>query len=353
MESQQYKMKRQALRFEESGSLKLVSDETPPLCEREVLIKVHYSPVTQYDKACLSVQREWARECGEKLKRVICGSEGAGVIEQVGPNVDASLKGRKVAFCHDGWSQYVVKEIDHLLFFEDHVDLRKIAVSIVNPLTALSLKFMMLDRGVKSFVLLGPNSTFGHIMIKAALKKDIRPIIIAQNEDEAKYLYKSIEGIDKEYILTAPTSFEDSAKEDFFSRLRTLFTKENPTFLIDPVGSELSGYIFTRMPPNSELVVLGNLSNAELRLPTSEFFMHNKLIRGFNLETYIRDEVSDDRRKEMFRIIQDDFNKNEGRIFAATIAQEFRMLGGEAEWNKAIESVEKLQDKGKVLLSME
>ena len=63
----------------EGGNLKLVSDETQNLGENEVLIKVHYSPVTNYDKACLSL-------CGKKAgPEFEFGSEGSGTIEAVGP----------------------------------------------------------------------------------------------------------------------------------------------------------------------------------------------------------------------------------------------------------------------------
>ena len=79
---------------------------------------MHYSPVTNYDKACLSL-------CGKKVDPDFeFGSEGSGTIEAVGPGGDQSLKGRKVAFCHGGWSQFVVRDINHLLLFDDSADLK-------------------------------------------------------------------------------------------------------------------------------------------------------------------------------------------------------------------------------------
>ena len=67
------------------------------------MIKVAFTPVTQYDRACVNVKQELDKPEGK-----ILGSEGCGTIEEVGPEGDQSLKGRKVAFCHGGWSQYVV-----------------------------------------------------------------------------------------------------------------------------------------------------------------------------------------------------------------------------------------------------
>ncbi len=89
------KIKTQQIRCE-GGQLKITTSETEPLKENQVLIKVRYAPVTNFDKACLSV-----KPLDEKMAQ---GTEGCGTIEQVGPGVDQNLKGKKVAFCHNGWS---------------------------------------------------------------------------------------------------------------------------------------------------------------------------------------------------------------------------------------------------------
>lgn len=68
------------------------------------------------------------------------GAEGSGIIERVAEGSDQNLVGRKVAFIHEGWSQYVVKDQDDLLFLDNNVDLRIAADAIVNPMTALCLR---------------------------------------------------------------------------------------------------------------------------------------------------------------------------------------------------------------------
>lgn len=149
----------------------MFNDETASLGERQCLIRVMYSPVTNFDKACLSLKGECeGKEC--------LGSEGSGIIEAVGSELDQNLKGRKVAFCHGGWTQFIVKDFDHLLFFDDKVDLRMAATSVINPLTALCIKYMLLDKGADSFVFCGANSTLGRILIKCALRKGLKPIAI-------------------------------------------------------------------------------------------------------------------------------------------------------------------------------
>lgn len=98
-----HKIKRHALVIE-SGSLKMKSDETSALKDRDVLIKVAYAPITNFDKSCLTLQKE----CEGR----IFGSEGSGTIQEVGKDLDSSIKGKKVAFCHNGWTEFVVKDFD-------------------------------------------------------------------------------------------------------------------------------------------------------------------------------------------------------------------------------------------------
>jgi NADPH:quinone reductase len=117
-----------------------------------------------------------------KETREALGSEGSGIIEKVGPGVDQNLKGKKVAFCHGGWSEYAVADVDKILIFEDNVDLKLASAAIINPLTALCVKYILLDKGAKSFVFHGASSNIGRMLLKMALRKNLQPIAIVQDE---------------------------------------------------------------------------------------------------------------------------------------------------------------------------
>lgn len=69
------------------------------------------------------------------------GAEGSGIIEEVGSKVDQSMKGKKCAFCWGAWSQFLIREIDQVIVFNNNdIDAKIIAHAYVNPLTALCLK---------------------------------------------------------------------------------------------------------------------------------------------------------------------------------------------------------------------
>ena len=92
------------------------------------------------------------------------------------------------------------------------------------------------------------------------------------------------------------------------------------------------------MPANSELIVVGNLSNASLKLSTTEFFMHNKRVRGFNFEQHMG-QLEAETRRELMRIVEEDINAG-GEYFGIRDCKEYPV----EDWDQA------LKEKGRVLL---
>ena len=73
--------------------------------------------------------------------------------------------------------------------------------------------------------------------------------------------------------------------------------------------------------------------------------MHNKKIRGFNLDSYIREELTAERRRKLMDIIEEDINAG-GRYFGAKIGKEFSLN----DWRNAVDQVEQFE--GGVLLAI-
>jgi len=101
----------------------------------------------------------------KKKENFVLGAEGSGVIEDVAEGLDQNLKGRKVAFISDGWSQYVIKDQDDLLFLDNSVDLKIAADAIVNPVTALSLRRMVYDLKANCVLIDSANTSLGRMLI--------------------------------------------------------------------------------------------------------------------------------------------------------------------------------------------
>ncbi len=106
---------------------KLVTEPVPAPSAGKVLIKIAYSTCNPYDR--LTVRNATQQRLG---------SDGSGTITAVGEGLDASLVGKKVAFCGEAWGQYRESTLDMLIFLDDAQDLSKAAFSFVNPLTAVA-----------------------------------------------------------------------------------------------------------------------------------------------------------------------------------------------------------------------
>ena len=112
--------------------------------------------------------------------------------------------------------------------------------------------------------------------------------------------------------------------DSFWKSYLSLVDEMKPSCFIDLCGSEWSGRLFSCMPRGSHMLLAGNVEGADLKISSTEFVMHNKKIRGFDLESYVRDELDEEGRKHLFKIIQDDINSG-GEYFGSEIGQEFKL----------------------------
>lgn len=82
------------------------------------------------------------------------------------------LVGKKVAFTYGAWCNYVVKDLSHIIVFDDSkVDERLLARAYVNPMTALCVQQRLRDivtarKGPKALVMfLGADTCLGEIFM--------------------------------------------------------------------------------------------------------------------------------------------------------------------------------------------
>ena len=94
------------------------------------MIRVEHSTVNPVDRYSIHVY---------KIEGHTLGSDGSGVITEVGEGVPAELNGRKVAFLGGAWAEYRVTEAHSVILLDDSQDLGKAANAMVNPLTAAGM----------------------------------------------------------------------------------------------------------------------------------------------------------------------------------------------------------------------
>eukprot|EP00347_Sterkiella_histriomuscorum_P006880 403351084 len=313
------------VRFKD-GNMQLVQRDIPQLTENQVLIKVVYTSVNEYDKIMMDFC--YKKECA-------CGSEGSGIIEDIAQGLDQNLKGRKVAFIHDGWSQYVVKDQDDLLYLDNNVDLRIAADAIVNPMTALGLRKICLDLKTDLIVLDSATTQMGRMLIKVFQKENIDIIPLVQ---EKKFFDQMREEFQLQYIL-------DQNQGDFLDKLYDFTKDRQKVVYISMSGGDLPGRILDKLPAKAEMIILGNLAEKELTIPCSSFFLDSKKIRGFFLERYLKEDLDEDTQHKFFHCIADDLKKG-GSLFGTQIAKEMKLN----EWEQALSQLDDRSLQGKIIL---
>ena len=228
----------------------------PILAVDHAIIKTVASPINPIDDY---FYHGWFPYPNPIANSVICGTEGAGIIEEVGPGVSKELIGKKVAF-HSSmfpsaptrgcWSQYAQIHKDGLIILDDSVKLEEASGCFVNPLTALGFIHTMQSKGYKAAIHTAAASALGKIFLKLAIENGIDLICVVRRDEQISDLKK----LGGKYVLNQNSEgFEDSLKE--------LAEKLGARCCWEAIGGEMTGRILNLMPSHSVVYVYGSLSN--------------------------------------------------------------------------------------------
>jgi NADPH:quinone reductase-like Zn-dependent oxidoreductase len=73
-----------------------------------------------------------------------------------------------------------VCDAERVITYKDEVDLKICASAIINPLTCLCIKYMLLDKGAKNFVFHGAGTNLGEMFLRIAKRKGLEPIALCK-----------------------------------------------------------------------------------------------------------------------------------------------------------------------------
>ena len=120
---------------------------------------------------------------------LIPGSEGAGVVEEVGPGVSVVKKGDRVAYAmaRGSYAEYAVVAADMLVPIPDDVDFKTAAAVMLQGMTAhyLAISTYPLDRGNAALVHAGAGGV-GGLLIQIAKMRGARVLTTVSTEQKAR-----------------------------------------------------------------------------------------------------------------------------------------------------------------------
>jgi NADPH2:quinone reductase len=120
---------------------------------------------------------------------LIPGSEGAGVVEEVGPGVTVVKKSDRVAYAmaRGAYAEYAVVAADMLVPIPDDVDFKTAAATMLQGMTAhyLAISTYPLDRGNSALVHAGAGGV-GSLLIQVARMRGARVLTTVSTNEKAR-----------------------------------------------------------------------------------------------------------------------------------------------------------------------
>ena len=261
----------------DAPEFQVVEKPIPQPAKGQVLIKIAASPINPSDLSFLR------GEYGIK-KELPCvpGFEASGKVVASGGGFYANyLKGKNVACTApssgDGtWAEYMIASASGCLPLGKDTDPEQGSMSIVNPLTALSLLEIARSKGAKSVVQSAAAGALGQMIHHLAKKQGLEVINIVRRKEQSERL--NAQGMS--HILVSTENSFDSDLQDLSHRL-------GATVAFDAVGGEMTGQIAAALPNNSHVIVYGGLSGDACEVRPGALIFQHQTIHGFWLSGYL------------------------------------------------------------------
>jgi NADPH2:quinone reductase len=263
--------------FTGAEGLRIDQRTVPELNQNEILIKVAASPINPSDLAFLEGSYH-----SEKNPPVVPGFEGSGTVVATGKSLMArNLLGKRVACLSqdtaDGvWAEYMVTTSRLALPLHKSVSLEHGAMSVVNPLTAISLMNIAKKGRHKAIVQTAASGTLGQMIYRLSRKEGIRVINVVHREAQVEMLKK----LGAEIVL-------NSNEQEFQQKLHDICHEYESHLAFDAVAGPLSFQLLEAMPPESKVTVYGGLSQEVVMANPIQLIFHNKTIDGFWLTEFL------------------------------------------------------------------
>ena len=241
-----------ALIYRDTGEPKNVLEvadiPTPPLAPGDALVRVLLSPINASDLHMVRGRYGYQPELPASP-----GIEGVGIVEAVGPGVQAPAVGTRVVFIDtwNTWREQIVCPANKLVPVPDGLDDAVAATSYINPLTAWALTRSSHNLKEGDWLLqTAAASSVGKFVLQLAQHYRFKTInVIRRSEQEP--IIRDLGG--NEVISTD--------NQDLRARLQELTMGKGVEHAIDCVAGELGAEVARNLAPGGTMLVYGALSS--------------------------------------------------------------------------------------------
>jgi len=140
----------------------------------------------------------------------------------------------------------------------------------------------------------------------------------------------------------------DSTSATFNEDITAIIKSLKPNVIYEYLGGDVTGKIFEKMVPESEMLIIGNLSHTPLVLNSGDIIFGAKVTRGFILYRWWV-KLTEEEKKSWTSVVTEDFKADGAQIFGTHILKEVTL----GEWREAMEEAPKVATQGKIIFALE
>jgi NADPH:quinone reductase len=249
----------------------------------ELLIQMEASPINPSDIAFLQGSYRV-----KKTMPTVPGFEGCGIIKAVGQSLDDEKWVGKRVSCFtqknkDGcWANYFYAKPQEVILIDENLNAEQAATFFINPFTAWGLCEIALQRESKTIVINAAGSMVAAFMFELATMHQIEVIGIVRKQATADQL-----------IASGWKNVLVESDANFIHELKILSENLAANTAFDAIAGPSAGLLLNALPPDSEVVVYGGLSNKPIAdINPLGLIFDNKMITGFNLNDWMAETDS-------------------------------------------------------------
>ncbi|WP_417471815.1 zinc-binding dehydrogenase [Luteimonas mephitis] len=256
----------------------------------EVRIRMQLAPIHNHDLWTIRGQYGY-----KPTLPAIGGSEGLGVIDALGADVEGLAVGQRVAAAsgRGTWAEYFVASARMVIPMPDAIADETAAQLIAMPLSALMLlEFLQVPRG-GWIVQNAANGAVGKTLAMLAAARGIRVLSLVRRDAGVGEM--AALGVDN-VISTAAPDWREAAKALLGDGLAGV--------AVDSVGGQASADLMALLGENGVLVSFGAMSGEPMQVPSGDMIFKHATVKGFWGSKVSREMSVADKRRLVGELIQ-------------------------------------------------
>jgi NADPH:quinone reductase-like Zn-dependent oxidoreductase len=170
------------------------------------------------------------------------------------------------------WAEYMVTPASRCVPLPEEVSDEQGSMLLVNPLTAISFFDIARRGGHQAIINTAAASSLGRMVEFLGRKNRIPVIHIVRNLKQKTTLIN----LGAQHVL-------NSSEKNFSNDLHFMASTLNATLVFDAVGGKLTRLLMLAVPPESSIVVYGNLSGEQPEIDHRSLVTDSKKVTGFFL----------------------------------------------------------------------